>query len=255
MRFILILSVCLVLLACESGSNTDNEPKSDQTKATQDASAGKKDEAQVQASGEEQSGHDQDGHDHEGHAHSQTSADGKPYKEVEPKDSCVKPTVIEFFAYQCPHCYKVESYAAEWKKNNADKVDFITVPTELGREEYVPFVLSHHAAKKLGVLDKVKPILFAVIHEKKKIETFFDVFEEAGVSREDAEAAMKDFESLRTAMESNYQLMMRYKVTGVPSFLVNYQYMTDISMAGGYDKVMPTVDEMLKQPNSCSTES
>nr|WP_256489568.1 DsbA family protein [Pleionea sp. CnH1-48] len=175
------------------------------------------------------------------------------YEEVEPQDACEAPIVIEFFAYQCPHCNTLEDYLKKWEK--PEGVIFKLVPTDLGRKEFFPFILVHVAAEKLGIIDTVKTALFNRIHKEQKMiqsqEDAIQILVEAGAKKEAAEAVLKDEEYLKTSIESNYELLRKYKITGVPDLLVNYQYKTSPRTAKGYDNVFPTINNLLKNPLKC----
>ena len=237
MRILTIALLSFVLLACQSESET-NKPNATEEKQAPTATATPK------------KSDDHAGDDHSGHAHAQT--DQPIFSELEVQDQCAQPTVIEFFAYQCPHCYKLEEHAKKWLANKADDVLFISVPTDLGRQEFTQFVAAHYVAERLGVLEQIKPLLFGVIHEGKQINNILEAFVEAGADKAEVEKAFQDVDYIKKRFDEGFELMKRYKVSSVPSVLVNYQYMTDVSKAGGYDKVFNVVDETLAKPAKCT---
>jgi thiol:disulfide interchange protein DsbA len=180
----------------------------------------------------------------------------QPYDIVESDEACTAPVVIEFFAYQCPHCYKLEKFADAWKKKNAGKVQFRSVPTDLGRKEFSSFMIVHHSAEKLGLLDSAIPALFNRLHEQKKafasLDEAVDFLVSLGASEQDAKKAIEDQEAVKTAIDESFRLLSKYKITGVPAILVNHRYKFDVTKAGGYDKVFEVVEETLKLPSGCS---
>ncbi len=244
--FLTVLSIAFIS-ACNS--ETQPEPKEAMPVAEQSSDSGK------DASANPQKTDTHDEHDHQGHNHQQPSASAlaQGYEEVDVQDSCETPTVIEFFAYQCPHCYKLEEHLQAWKKSKADDVNFIAVPTDLGREQFTVFVVSHYIAERLGVLDQIKPKLFAIIHEQKQINNILQLFTEAGLNEADVKKAFEDTEKTRQSLVDGFELMKRYKISGVPKVLVNYQYQIDVTTAGGYDKVFDVVDDTLKLSAKCRT--
>ncbi|NVJ51201.1 MAG: thiol:disulfide interchange protein DsbA/DsbL [Gammaproteobacteria bacterium] len=240
MRITLVAFFSLMLLACGS------EPAPTQDEAAQPPAkpAATNNEAAPGAA-------DHTGDDHSGHNHAPQPQNEQGYTVLEPQDSCEKPVVIEFFAYQCPHCYQLEKHVKNWRQSVSDDVTFITIPTDLGREEFTKFVAAHYVAERLGVLDEIKPLLFGVIHERKEITNILDAFVQAGATKEATEKAFQDVETLQKEMLNGFELMKRYKITSVPTVLVNYQYQTDVSKAGGYEKVFNVVNDVLKLPSSC----
>ncbi len=181
-----------------------------------------------------------------------------PYDIIESDQACEKPIVIEFFAYQCPHCYKLQKYAEAWKQKNGDKVNFKTIPTHLGHQEFNSFLIVHQAAKHLGILDKATPKMFTRLHEQKKAFASQDdviaFFTSLGVTEDKARSAIQDGPKIQADIDEGFKMLAKYKVAGVPTLLVNYRYQFDVTKAGGYDKVFEVVNETLKLPSNCSTK-
>ena len=202
----------------------------------------------------------EDDHKHdEAHQHDELAKSGEPFVEVKGEYACEAPVVVEFFAYQCPHCYALEPEAEAWRKKNAGKVKFVSVPTHLGRNEFGSLLLVHHAAEKLGVLEKTQHALFKRVHEEKKLfaspEDAADFLAAQGADREQALTALNDQEAMGKEIDADFQMMAKYKITSVPRVIVNHQYMTDIASAGGADKVYQLVDELLAKEHNCKTKA
>jgi len=240
--FVLVLS----LAACQQSDEKVNKTEtSESSRSTEPASSNDKKSTDS----------------HIGHNHSQQSEGFSlltelPYETIESDEACDEPVVIEFFAYQCPHCYTLESHAQSWKETNAGKVKFKAIPTHLGHQEFGSFLIVHHAADRLGLLDAATPALFHRIHEEKQR---FNSQDEAlaflvsiGASEEDAKAALEDQENGKAAINEDFRLLSKYKISGVPTILVNHRYKFDVTKAGGYDNVFKVVDETLNLPSNCS---
>ena len=181
----------------------------------------------------------------------------QPYDIIESDQTCEEPIVIEFFAYQCPHCYKLEKQAAVWKAKNNGKIKFMAVPTHLGHQEFSSFLIVHQAAKRLGIIEKAMPKMFTRLHEEKKAFASQDdviaFFQSLNVSEEKARAAIQSGEEIQKEIDKNFEMLAKYKIASVPTIIVNYRYQFDVTKAGGYDKVFDVVDETLKMPSNCST--
>jgi thiol:disulfide interchange protein DsbA len=196
--------------------------------------------------------------DEHGHQHNQAEivTNGAKYQVVESQATCEKPVVIEFFAYHCPHCNDLEPAAEAWRKKNAGKVEFISVPTHLGHEQLGVLLLVHHAAKKLDVLEKTQHALFKRFHEEKKLfgseEEVAEFLAAQGADIEKARIVLKDQAAISESIKADFELLNKYKITSVPQVLVNHQYMTNITIAGGHKEVFEVVDETLKLENSCN---
>ncbi len=179
-----------------------------------------------------------------------------PYDTVESDEVCTAPVVIEFFAYQCPHCYKLEEFAANWRKNNAGKIQFRPIPTDLGNKKFGSFLIVHHAAEKIGMIEVVIPALFERLHEQKKgfssLDDAIAFLVSLGASEQDAKQAIEDQKAIEKAVKEDFRLLSKYKISGVPTVLVNHHYQFSVTKAGGYDKVFEVVDETLKLTSHCS---
>jgi len=179
-----------------------------------------------------------------------------PYEVLENDEACSQPEVMEFFAYQCPHCYKLEPFAEKWQQQKPDNVKFIAVPTHLGHKEFGSFLIVHQTAIGLNMLDKVVPKLFERIHKYKKgFSSQADAVNflvSAGADENEALKEIQSGEKIKTAMDNNFKLLAQYKITGVPTVVVNKKYKFSVSQAGGYEKVFDMVEETLKLPSNCS---
>jgi len=177
------------------------------------------------------------------------------YVEVEPQADCDQPTVIEFFAYHCPHCYALEPRVEAWREKTKDKVKFIGVPSTLGHEQMGSLLLVHHAAKLLGIEDKVRHDLFERFHVQHQLFSSPDEAAEFlaahGADKAKALAVLQDEKTMGDSINADYDLLRKYQVTSVPMILVNHHYMTSITWAGGHDEVFKLVDQLLTKENSC----
>ncbi|MFT6732768.1 MAG: thiol:disulfide interchange protein DsbA [Polaribacter sp.] len=182
----------------------------------------------------------------------------EPFIRIESDESCEAPVVMEFFAYQCPHCYTLETEAKKWKDSNKGKVSFVAIPTHLGKEEFGSFLIVHHAANFLGLLDKATPALFDRIHNQKKGFTSPDdaiaFLVSLGAKQEEAKTAIESDEKIKVAIDESFRLLSKYKIAAVPTIIVNHKYQFDITKAGGYDKVFAVVEQTLKLDSDCSSK-
>ncbi len=67
-----------------------------------------------------------------------------------------------------------------------------------------------------------------------------------GLSDADFEKAYQDM-NVQTAMQRADQLAQRYRITSVPMFVVNGKYITDVTMAGGPEKLMSLLSDLAAQ--------
>ena len=50
---------------------------------------------------------------------------------------------------------------------------------------------------------------------------------------------------IETKFKQAFVMGQRYKITGVPAVIINGKYMTSGSLAGSYDNVLKTVDDLV----------
>ncbi|WP_168204085.1 thiol:disulfide interchange protein DsbA/DsbL [Aliikangiella coralliicola] len=259
-KLFIVISV-LILASCQAEESKDaSGSETSQSKAAATKEQPKQADATPKVAEAEKPQADHHGHAHsgDGHEHQAKVQPGEKYQKVEPQFECSEPVVVEFFAYHCPHCNDLEPAAEAWRKQNADKVKFVSIPTTLGHQQLGSMVLVHHAAKMLGVLEKTQPALFERFHKEKKLfaspEEAAEFLAAQGADKAKALETLQNQDALTKSIEADFELLQKYKISSVPQVLVNHQYMTNITAAGGHDEVFKVVDETLKLENGCKTK-
>ncbi len=257
-KLISVFAIVFIIAGCQQESANQESAKQESAKSEPVKAEAAKEPTNTLSPEEksEPKAHDESG-SHEGHNHPPQGAvpAGQRYTEIESQFECSEPVVIEFFAYHCPHCYKLEPEAEKWRAKNAGNVKFLGIPTTLGYEQFGSLIIVHHAAKKLGVLEKTQHALFNRLHKEEKL---FASPEEAaqflvaqGAELEAAKAALNDQQALTVTINQDFEMLRKYKVSSVPQILVNHKYLTNITAAGGNEKVFDLVDELLALPHEC----
>ena len=254
MKYITIIITSLFFMtACQQQEDAKQAPAEVTQEAKSTPSNKANDTADAPATSETEEAHDHN-HDHA----AATPVMGERYQIVEPQAECDEPVVIEFFAYQCPHCYNLEPAAEAWREKNGGKVKFRSVPWDLGRKEMGSMVLVHHAAKLLGVLDKTIPALFKRFHEEKKLftspEEAVEFLVAQGADPVKAKQTLEDQEAMTKSIQADYKLLGDYKIASVPQVLINHRYLTSTTAAGSTQAVFEVVDETLAKEHSCTAK-
>jgi thiol:disulfide interchange protein DsbA len=157
--------------------------------------------------------------------------------------------VMEFFWYGCPHCYHFESYIHKWLQTKPADVAFVRMPAVLN-QSWIPHAKAYYAAIKLGVLDRIHTPLFNAIHrDRKPIFTeakLKEFFVSQGI---DGDAFTKAYNSTEVAIKIKqaYLMARNFKITGVPTMVVDGKYVTSASMTGSFDKMIDTVNYLIKK--------
>ena len=155
--------------------------------------------------------------------------------------------VTEVFWYGCPHCYTFDPYLESWKTDLPASVSFVRLPAV-----WNPLLQLHarafYTAEALGKDEEIHPTIFREIHlngnyldSEQSLQAFFGQFD---VSPEDFSSAFNSF-AVHTKLQRADDLSRRYRISSVPTVIVNGKYTTNAAMAGNYDTLMDLVDELI----------
>lgn len=166
--------------------------------------------------------------------------------------SADKIEVAEVFMYSCPHCYDLEAYLNAWEEDKNPNVRFVRIPAvfnplaQLHAQLYYTEVF---LAKNGTLKDPVafRNMVFDEFHNRANRLTseaaIQRLFARAGVSEDDFNRTWKSFE-VNQALRMAADLARRYNIMSVPTMIVNGKYRTDMSMAGGYPKLIELINEL-----------
>ena len=184
-----------------------------------------------------------------GAAHAQFRQ-GQEYTLLSPQQSTDgggKVEVIEFFSYACPHCFHVEPFIAAWAKKLPPDVVFKRVPG-VGSAAWTQLGLLYYSLEAMGKLDALHDKAFDAMHKDNLNLASPKVREQwltrQGIDPKQYDAVEKSF-SVQSKLARAMQLMGAYKVDGVPMFIVNGKYVTSTGHAGGPEKVVPVVEQLI----------
>lgn len=164
----------------------------------------------------------------------------------QPTQTGDKVEVVEIFWYGCPHCYAFEPYLEEWLESKPEHIEFIRMPGILGKN-WIDHAKAYYTAEKLGVLDKIHRPLFDALHkkgepimDKKRLREFFIA---QGVDGTDF---TKTFSSEEVSDKIKKAILMgkRYRITGVPTVIINGKYRTSASVAGSYSNIIDIINQL-----------
>ncbi len=173
-----------------------------------------------------------------------------PYTRIipaQPTQSIDKIEVLEVFWYGCPHCYDFEPHIDKWLESKAEDVEFRRMPGIFSKS-WIAHAKAYFTAEKLGVLEKIHTPLFESLHkEKKRIYTedeLKDFFVSKGIDGDEFTRVFNSSE-IETKFKQAFVMGQRYKITGVPAVIINGKYMTSGSLAGSYDNLLKTINDLV----------
>jgi len=173
----------------------------------------------------------------------------KTISPAQPTQTDDKIEVVEIFWYGCPHCYDFEPYIERWQESAPDDVVFRRMPAVLN-QNWIPHAKAYYTAVKLGVLERIHKSLFDALHrERKRIYTeshLRDFFISRGVEGDDFTRVYNSNE-VETKIKQAYFMARNYKLTGVPSVVVNGKYMTSASLTGSFKKLLDVINHLVKK--------
>jgi len=166
--------------------------------------------------------------------------------------------VLEFFWYGCPHCYALDPKVEAWRKTKPAYVTFSRVPV-MWMEGHRSTARLYYALEDMGKLDQLHSKVFEEIHvngdpliaadpndaagAERVQATFLQKF---GISEDAFKKSSHDF-AVETDLQRADQLGLRYKISGVPTFVVNGKYVADVSSAGSPERLIALVTDLAAQ--------
>jgi thiol:disulfide interchange protein DsbA len=157
-----------------------------------------------------------------------------------------KVEVVEVFWYACPHCFMLEPKLEGWAHTGKPAyVDLVLLPAMWNN------VLKTHARvfytmQLLGKQNLHSEIWREINMKGNRLDTPEAIeafFTSRGVSQADFQKAFQGF-AIDSKLMRAEDLNRRYKITGTPTIVVNGKYVTDVSMAGGEDKLFEVINAL-----------
>jgi thiol:disulfide interchange protein DsbA len=169
--------------------------------------------------------------------------------EVINTDNPSKIEVTEIFWYGCIHCYHMDPILNTWVKKLPADVAFKRLPG-LPNPSWAPMAKAFYAMEDLKLSDKLHTALFDAVHKEKSLDPTNEVAiidwmtKKSGLDKVKVEAAFKSF-SMNNKLNQAANFFRASGATGVPSFVVNGQFITSSTMAGGNEQALKTVDYII----------
>ncbi|MFM2441028.1 MAG: hypothetical protein RLZZ349_755 [Pseudomonadota bacterium] len=192
-------------------------------------------------------------------ADSQIGKDFDKTLQVIPSDNPNKIEVTEVFWYGCIHCYHMDPLLNAWVKKLPADVVFKRMPG-LPQPAWAPMAKAFYAMDDLKLSDKLHTALFDAIHKEKVLDPTNEVAaidwmtKKSGLDKSKVDAAFKSF-SMNNKLNQAAQFFRATGATGVPSFIINGQFITSSTMAGGNEQALKTVDYIVGNIRADKTNS
>ncbi len=157
--------------------------------------------------------------------------------------------VAEVFWFGCNHCYSLESYLSQWKKDLPSDVDFWKSHATWN-ETLKTHARVFYTARALGIEERLVPAAFNTIQVERRyltgnseLEYFFKGF---GVSKEKYKAVSASF-GVNNAIKQADNRMRQWLITGVPTLIVNGKYKVSATREVGTNEILEVVDFLIEK--------
>jgi protein dithiol oxidoreductase (disulfide-forming) len=166
--------------------------------------------------------------------------------------------VLEFFWYACPHCAAIDPLVETWKKTKPAYITFSRVHV-MWNEGHRALARLYYTLDSMGKLDQLHGEVFKEIHtnnnpliasdpnnsaESERIQTAFVT--KHGISESDFKKAYHSF-AVETSLQRADELVQRYRIDGVPTFVVNGKFVADVRSADGQERLLSLVGDLAAQ--------
>ena len=149
--------------------------------------------------------------------------------------------VLEFFWYACPHCYALDPLVARLEKDPSRPTSASRGCRCMWNEGHRSLARLFYTLQSMGKLDQLHDEVFKEIHvngnpligsestaQAERAQVAF--IKKLGISETDFEKAYHSFE-VENSLQRADELVQRYRITGVPTFVVNGKYIADVGTA------------------------
>jgi thiol:disulfide interchange protein DsbA len=158
--------------------------------------------------------------------------------------------VVEVFSYACVHCYNFEAPLATWVARHGSGVDFRRSPA-IFNPTWEQLARAYYASEALGVTVQMHAALFEAIHvvprDVRDPEVLAELFyEQADVDPVQFNKVFASF-GVRSKVQQASARGRAYRVTSVPSLIVNGKYRIDARMAGGSANMLKVAEFLIER--------
>lgn len=176
----------------------------------------------------------------------QIGRDFEKTAQVIPTANPAKIEVNEIFWYGCIHCYHMDPVLEAWAKKLPADVVFKRTPG-LPNPSWAPMAKAFYTLEELKLLEKLHTPLFDAAHKQKALNPTDEkavidwITKQSGLDRVKVEEHFKSF-SMNNKLNRAAQTFKASGATGVPSLVIDGQYITSSTMVGGNEQALRVTD-------------
>jgi thiol:disulfide interchange protein DsbA len=153
---------------------------------------------------------------------------GRDYTLLNPAQptSTKKIEVLEFFFYECSHCFHLHGELAPWEKTMPADVELTFVPT-IFRDATEPMARAYYALESMGKIKSLDDAIYQAIHVKQAnlydLDTIGAFVASRGVDKVQFSSAYNSF-TVNSKVARAKQLIRSYNIQGTPTLVVDGKY-------------------------------
>jgi thiol:disulfide interchange protein DsbA len=164
-------------------------------------------------------------------------------------------SVVEFFWFGCPHCYKLEPDIKAWLQKKPAQIDFEKMPAQFGKE----WVIHAQLYYTLLALDQTAliPKVFEEVNKGGQLKDEKSIRKYLAGQGVETDAFDAQWNSLpvRTRMMKANKLMRQYQLRGVPTFIVNGKYQVSLQTAGTPARLFEVIEFLSAKETPATAET
>ena len=152
--------------------------------------------------------------------------------------------VLYFFWYGSPNSIEFTSGIEEWKRKNS-AVKFQTIPLTF-KDDFIPHSQIFYALDEVGRADLNPKVMLAIHTQGKRLLTDPEIgawAESQGLNKDEFLSKLHS-DSVANKVNQAILLGKRFSISGVPSFVVDGQYVTNPSIAGSNKKFFEVLSDL-----------
>jgi protein dithiol oxidoreductase (disulfide-forming) len=176
--------------------------------------------------------------------------EGEDYARLRPAQPVAsgdKIEVIEFFWYGCPHCFDMQPRLKDWARQQPADVA-LSYEAVASRPTWEAGARVHYVLESLGESARLAYAVFEAVQigdlDIQDETAWFDWAARQGLDRQRVIDAWRSPEAGRQVARAG-ELVDRYQLRGVPSFVVDGKYLTSNGFTGSAQDTLNTLDRLV----------
>jgi thiol:disulfide interchange protein DsbA len=157
-------------------------------------------------------------------------------------------TIIEFFNYGCPACFKLDPYLEQWLAHKPKNIIFERIPVVF-EPGWTIYAKTYLALIQLKLEHKITPIIFNAIHtdnlDLSNIDAMSDFLNSKELTKENF---LNTYNSpnIDIALAKNKKITNDFLVFQIPGIVIDGKYKVDPSLSGGdYPRLIQTINYLI----------